>query len=95
MTIGKRTKEKLKERFFVAKPAAKLTQGMMIKILREKNELSQNELARLTGLNQSTISSLENNKINLGVERAKTLARILKVHPAVLAFPDWENELVA
>ena len=95
MTIGKRTKEKLNEKFSVAKPSAKLTQGMMIKILREKNELSQNELARLTSLSQSTISSLENNKIKLGVERAKALAKTLKVHPAVLAFPDWENELVA
>ena len=95
MTIGKRTKAKLKEKFSATKPVAKLTQGMMIKILREKNELSQNELARLTGLNQSTISSLENNKIKLGVERAKILARVLKVHPAALAFPDWKNELVA
>jgi hypothetical protein len=28
--------------------------------------------------------------VNLGVERAKLLARALKCHPAVLVFPGWE-----
>jgi hypothetical protein len=28
----------------------------------------------------------------LGVERAKVLARALKVHPAVLVFPGWDVE---
>ncbi len=95
MTIGKKTRERLEEKFSIAKPVAELTQGMMIKILREKNELSQNELSKLTGLNQSTISGLENDRIRLGIERAKVLARAFKVHPAVLAFPDWKSNLVA
>jgi len=66
------------------------SQGQALKILREKNELSQNDLAELTGLTQSTISSIENDRISLGIERAKTLAVALNVHPAVLAFPDWD-----
>jgi hypothetical protein len=28
----------------------------------------------------------------LGVERARRLARALKVHPAALLFPDWTDE---
>ncbi|MDH3353598.1 MAG: helix-turn-helix domain-containing protein [Chromatiales bacterium] len=64
--------------------------GESIRILRELQELSQNRLAELTGIPQSTISAIENDRINLGVERAKILARALKCHPAVLVFPGWE-----
>jgi len=64
--------------------------GESVRIIRELQELSQNELASLSGIPQSTISAIENDRINLGVERAKTLARALSCHPAVLVFPGWE-----
>ena len=89
MTMGKELKELLKEDFTPSKKRIRMTQGEMLRIVRERNELSQNELAKLSGLTQSTISSIENNRVSLGVERAKALARVLGVHPAVLVFPDW------
>jgi transcriptional regulator with XRE-family HTH domain len=55
-------------------------------------ELSQNELSRMTGIPQSTISAIENDRVQLGVERAKVLARALSCHPAVLVFPGWDIE---
>ncbi len=64
--------------------------GESVRIMRELQQLSQAELAGLTGIPQSTISAIENDRINLGIERAKTLARALKCHPAVLVFPGWE-----
>jgi len=64
--------------------------GESVRIIRELQELSQTELAALTGIPQSTISGIENNRIQIGVERAKVLARALKCHPAVLVFPGWE-----
>ena len=64
--------------------------GESVRIIRELQGLSQNELARLTGIPQSTISAIENDKVSLGVERAKVIARALKCHPAVLVFPGWE-----
>ena len=64
--------------------------GESVRILRELQELSQNELANVSKIPQSTISAIENGRINLGVERAKVLARALKCHPAVLVFPGWE-----
>ncbi len=67
-----------------------VTVGESVRIVREFQELSQNELARLTGIPQSTISAIENGRVSLGVERAKVLARALKCHPAVLVFPDWD-----
>ncbi len=64
--------------------------GESLRILRELQELTQNELARMTGIPQSSISAIENDQVNLGVERAKILARALKCHPAVLVFPGWD-----
>ncbi len=82
------------------KPATKrinVSVGESVRIIRELQGMSQNNLAELSGIPQSTISAVENDRINLGVERAKTLARVLKCHPAVLVFPGWavENEHAA
>ena len=42
---------------------------------------------------QSTISAIETGRVNLGVERAKSLARALRCHPAVLVFPGWQIDV--
>ena len=75
------------------KPARKrieVSVGESVRILRELQEMSQTKLASAAGIPQSTISAIESGRINLGVERAKQLARVLKCHPAVLVFPGWE-----
>ena len=66
--------------------------GESVRIIRELQELTQTELAQLTGIPQSTLSAIENDRVKLGVERAKVLARALKCHPAVLVFPGWDIE---
>jgi transcriptional regulator with XRE-family HTH domain len=66
--------------------------GESVRILRELHEMSQNELSVVAGIPQSTTSAIENNLVNLGVERAKSLARALKCRPAVLVFPGWDIE---
>ena len=66
--------------------------GDSVRILRELQEMSQNDLAAATGIPQSTISAIENDRVRLGVERAKVLAKALQCHPAVLVFPGWEVE---
>ena len=72
-----------------AKKRATVSVGESVRILRELQELSQNQLAQLTGIPQSTISAIERDRVNLGVERAKMLAQALKCHPGVLVFPGW------
>ncbi len=76
-----------------AKKRIEVTVGESVRIVRELQELSQNELAELTGISQATISAIENGRVNLGVERAKTLAVALNCHPAVLVFPGWQVPL--
>jgi len=73
-----------------AKRRVSVSVGESVRIIRELQELSQGQLARLTGIPQSTISAIENGRVRLGVERAKVLARALKCHPGVLVFPGWQ-----
>jgi transcriptional regulator with XRE-family HTH domain len=77
----------------LAKKRTPVSVGESVRIIRVLQEMSQNELALACGIPQSTISAIENDRINLGVERAKQLARALKCHPAVLLFPEWDGEL--
>lgn len=79
----------------LAKKTCDVTVGESVKIIRELQGFSQNELAELTGIPQSTISVIEHDKINLGIERAKIIAKALKCHPAVLVFPGWSIEVAA
>lgn len=73
-----------------ARARIEVTVGESVRIVRELQGLSQSELSRLTGIPQSTISAIEKSAVNLGVERAKVLARALRCHPAVLVFPGWD-----
>ena len=75
-----------------AKKQIEVSVGESVRIIRELQELSQNQLSELTGIPQSTISAIENDRVKLGIERAKVLARALKCHPAVLVFPGWNVE---
>jgi len=73
-----------------AKKRISLSVGKSVRILRELQELSQNQLFALTDIPQATLSAIENDRVRLGVERAKVLARALKCHPGVLVFPGWD-----
>ena len=65
--------------------------GESVRLIRELQGLSQNQLAALSGISQATLSGIENNRVRLGIERAKVLARALKCHLAVLVFPGLES----
>ena len=76
--------------FRKAQRTIKVTVGESVRIIRELQGMSQNDLSRRAGIPQSTISAIENDRVNLGVERTKVQARALKCHPAVLVFPGWD-----
>jgi len=73
-----------------ARKRAEVSVGESVRILRELQGLSQNRLAELSGVPQATLSAIENDRVRLGVERAKVLAHALRCHPAVLLFPGWQ-----
>ena len=81
--------------FVMAKVNYHLTPGEALKQLRELQGLSQNELAEITNIPQSNISALESGSKQLGRDRALILAKALRVHPAVILFPDYDMHLAA
>lgn len=76
--------------FHLARRTVDVSVGESVRIIRELQGLSQNDLAKQTGIPQPTISAIENDRVRLGIERAKILARALRCHPAVLVFPGWD-----
>ena len=81
-----------RDEYAPAKPYAKLTPGSTVRVFRELQEMTQAELAKVSGVMQPTISAVESGRIALGLERARKLAAALKVHPALLLFPDLANK---
>lgn len=84
-----------KREFTKAKIHVAVTPGEAIKMIRELQGISQNDLAAITSITQSNISALENGSRQLGRDRAITLAKALQVHPAVLLFPDYQMDKAA
>jgi hypothetical protein len=52
--------------FRPAKRRVEVSVGDSVRILRELQEFTQGQLAELTGIPQSTISAIENGRVNLG-----------------------------
>jgi transcriptional regulator with XRE-family HTH domain len=88
----KATKKTDRRDYVPAKRRTSLTPAQALRTVRELQELSQADLARASGIPQPTISAMENGRAAVGVERAKKLARALRVHPAVLVFADWRQD---
>lgn len=92
MKLGKKTQAALKGPFVKYKARSRLTPGFMIRHFRELQGMTQIELAEKAGMKQTTVSGLEHGRVTLGLDRAKAIARALRIHPSVLAFPGWDVE---
>lgn len=66
--------------------------GEMLATLRQLQDLTQNELAQKAKMSQANISSMESGRQQIGRDRAIALAKALKVHPAVIMFPNYQIE---
>lgn len=69
-----------------------ISPGEMLATLRQLQGLTQSELAKKTRMTQANISSMESGRQQIGRDRAITLAKALKVHPAVIMFPNYQLE---
>ena len=79
-----------KKEFAKAKMHYVVTPAESLRAIRELQGMSQNELSNLTDIAQSNISAIENGLRQLGRDRAIVFAKALRVHPAVLLFPDFD-----
>lgn len=82
-------------KFIAAKKRIDVSPGESVRIIRQLQSLTQTQLSDMCAIPQTTISAIETGRVNLGVERAKTLATALHCHPAVLVFPGWQLESAA
>lgn len=81
-----------KKDFAAGEDPVSMTPGDMLATLRNLQELTQGKLAKLTGMTQANISNMESGRQQIGRDRALVLAKALKVHPAVIMFPNYKVE---
>jgi transcriptional regulator with XRE-family HTH domain len=93
--VASRTRRAQRAEYIPARSRVRLTPGDAVRVARELQQMTQSELAQRSGIPQPTISALESGKVTLGAERAEKLARALRVHPAVLLWPQWDIEAEA
>lgn len=67
-----------------------MSPGEMVRVLRDLKGWSQLDLASETGISQTNLSAIENGRVQIGRERAITLAEALNVHPGSIMFADYE-----
>ena len=61
----------------------------VLKRLRLAAGMGQRKLARLAKLEVRTVADMEHERQNIGVRRARRLARALGVDPKVFLFDEW------
>lgn len=82
-------KEIDKNDFIESEDTIDVTPGEMLAAVRKLQGLSQGDLSKLTGIAQANISRMEQGYQKIGRERAIVLAQALKIHPAVILFPNY------
>ena len=66
----------------------KTTPGGVIKAFRKNFQMTQQELAQVTGIAETNLSAIENDKIEIGVKRAVLIAAAFGIEPASILFPN-------
>ncbi len=64
-------------------------------MLRELKGWTQQELATRSGMTASSISLMENERVEVGKKRVEQLARVFDIHPAIIMFPEYESKEIA
>lgn len=63
------------------------TPGRVVRAFRRNFELTLGEMERLTGIPQSNLSAIENDKLDMGVRRATRIAAVFGINPSLILFP--------
>ena len=64
------------------------TTGKIVKLLRKKENISQEELGVILGVKRGTIQKYENNSITLNIETIRKLCIYFRVPSTVFVFPE-------
>jgi transcriptional regulator with XRE-family HTH domain len=71
----------------------KTSVGQMTRAFRKARGFTLKKVEELTGISMTHLSSIENDKIELGIKRAELLAAAFGVRPQDILFPNgqWEK----
>src|SRR4051812_45369223 len=61
--------------------------GKVIRAFRRNFELTLREMERLTGIPESNLSAIENDKLDMGIRRATRIAAVFGINPSLILFP--------
>jgi len=64
------------------------TSGGVIRAFRKNFKITQTELAQVTGIAETNLSAIENNRIEIGVKRAVLIAAAFGIDPSLILFPN-------
>jgi len=69
------------------------TIGSMVKAFRKGRGFTLKQIEELTGISETNLSAIENDKVDLGVKRSILLAAALGVMPEDILFPKgvWQK----
>lgn len=70
----------------------KSSSGEMLRALRKREGFTLANMQSITGVSESNISSLENDKIEMTRHYAEIFAAVLRVHPTLIMYPDGDFE---
>lgn len=63
------------------------TPGQVILAFRKNFSITQKELSEVTGIAESNLSAIEQDKVELGAKRAALIAAAFGVEPGIILFP--------
>jgi transcriptional regulator with XRE-family HTH domain len=69
-----------------------ITPGLVVRALRKKYEMTQKDLAEITGIKENNISAIEHNRIEVGLRTAEKLAAVFGINPARILFPNPQKK---
>lgn len=70
----------------------KATAGEMLRSLRQRDGLTLAQMEEITGIRDSNLSALENNRIEMSQHYAEVFAAALNVHPMLFLYPNGKFE---
>ena len=85
--ITERKRNKMATRNFFDLKLIEITPGKVIKAFRKNFSITQQELAKVTGIAETNLSAIENDRLEIGVKRAVLIAAALGISPSGLLFP--------
>lgn len=68
------------------------TVGIMVRSFRKARGFTLKDMSKLTGIQITNLSNIENDKVDLGIKRAKLLAAALGVRPQDILFSNGDQK---